>query len=621
MSNILFQKYIHTLESELFSQLTPIAKGLYKSASLEGNSLYFLGEKLSLPARDIAIIRQLNDCKKRYIGDSDSAASDDRDSKCEEKFLLAVSACEKQNLAMESLDCDLMTTLERARCDIDVAFWRALELDDPEFVWNKDNLVPVSGFSSGPGTCTGTDGTALIEKFRNKWYFSNPFGKRHLLLQRKLSKPLNDLPNFEVEHSEYVKATYVPKDHTISRLIAPQLNGDLHLQYPADSFLRKMLKSFNIDLSEQQDINREMARKGSIHDNCDLYSFSIKNRKVRFCTLDLVSASDIVGIALVRFLSPVPLFNYLDGCRSDAISSRNVVYKLPMMATMGNAYCFPLQTLIFTSLVRAVYWRLGLPYQDMQGFPTYSVYGDDIIVDVVAYPYIVELLKCLHMQPNLKKSFSTGLFRESCGADFFCGYNIRPVFCEELRTVCDVYSLSNRLIDWGLSHSVSISKTVAVLLASVAEKVVVPLDYGAHEGLRIPAEFLSIIPKDWRSNVKTWTSQSRGDLLSPRDLNTYNNISIQSLDITVEDKHTRLRKDENSLFYFLRGGISQSSSDLRVFLTPWKGRQKLVHNVRLVPYWNSVPFEGNHYERLYLEQLNCNYTASLARIFVEAPLS
>lgn len=91
------------------------------------------------------------------------------------------------------------------------------------------------------------------------------------------------------------------------------------------------------------------------------------------------------------------------------------VIKLHMMATMGNAFCFPLQTAVFACVVKAAYRALGLPFSGRRDYAAYvkgcgekdpylvrvmgdrgwGVFGDDIVVEEEAYPLVSRLLSYL----------------------------------------------------------------------------------------------------------------------------------------------------------------------------------------------------------------------------------
>lgn len=655
MSNMLFDKIKSVLEKELKNQLSPRMMTIYKDVKGDNNLLYKIANcDESFSIRDVTIMRQINDLDKRFIGKSKNVVKRTiRDKACWESFLSANSSCEEQNLGFEHLDSNIMETLELARIDITNAFWQHAESENFEFDWCKANnsqkefLVPVSGFSSGPGTCTGVQGTSLIEKYKDVWNTSSERGKYLLMIIRRYSLPMKSLPKFAVELLRSIKAGFVPKKSTASRMIAPQLNGDLFLQYPAESCLRSMLMFFGIDLETQQDINRRLAREGSLYDNMDLFDRHLKRRKLRPCTIDLTSASDIVGWVLCNYLNPPPLQDYLMACRSDCITKDDEVVQLNMMATMGNAYCFPLQTIIFAALVRAIYKRLGLPLFNNDGKPNYGVYGDDIIIDIAAYDEVIKLLKCLKMIPNVKKSFSHGFFRESCGGDFYNGYNVRPVFVEKLNTDNDLYSFSNRLLDWSAIHSIDVSTTVSLLLAKVKYKVVVPMDFGPHQGLRVPESFLKCLPSEWRKPLKfcavvDYSSVDRPMLhFSPyfrvdrnafrkRYKNHYVIISGECLQSDVSKNVIKLTSEDVSLFPFLRGGIKQRQRvDIVEVPDKSKGsftsRELWQRSIWDVPV-QYVPEDEETKEKIvfcyssYFGNVYNYYHNVLARLMIDAPL-
>jgi len=601
----LFTKINATVENELLNQLSQPARNLFPDIKGDNNLLYRVAENHpGVTPRDVAIIRQINDFGKKFIGDGDNRSQYIRDLQAWNNFKNANERARVQSENFENLDIDVMETLERARVYIAEAFWASMEKKTSPFLfsWSKEHLIPVGGFSSGPGICTDVRGKSLLEKFSGSVHASTVDGIAYLKYLRKVSKPFHDLPNFAAELRASIKATFVPKDLTRSRLIAPQLNGDITLQYPACNLLEDMLNSFNIDLSVQQMINREMARKGSLFDNQDTVECHLKSRSVRFCTIDLVSASDIVGINLVKFLLPPPLFNYLMACAPTKIcwtSAKTKAEKEPvelfMMATMGNAFCFPLQTIVFASIVKALYSRLGLLMKN-ENVSTFSVYGDDIIVDITAYKYVIKTLESLNMQPNQKKSFSTGFFRESCGADFFNGYDVRPICFEKLSDDCDKYSLLNRLLDWGARHYVSFECTTLILCGSLKYKCVVPMDFSPHRGLRVPEAIIPLLSRNWKKNMvcsslidKSIVFQYFAKRHFTRTSNVYQRYQVRCLEREARKHIVDLKRTGTSLLPFLRGGIRQLKEDK--FLVPGQGT-RTFETVVDISFWDVVTNES-----------------------------
>jgi hypothetical protein len=106
--------------------------------------------------------------------------------------------------------------------------------------------------------------------------------------------------------------------------------------------------------------------------------------------------------------------------------------------SMGNGFCFPLQTLLFASVCFAAGM---ISSQDPYDF---RVYGDDIIVRQDRALLVIELLSELGFRLNRDKSFLFGPFRESCGADWYKGQDVRPVIYDNpLVDVRQVMSLHN----------------------------------------------------------------------------------------------------------------------------------------------------------------------------------
>jgi len=57
-----------------------------------------------------------------------------------------------------------------------------------------------------------------------------------------------------------------------------------------------------------------------------------------------------------------------------------------------------------------------------------DIYGDDIIIPIEYTDVVVRYLEAYALKVNINKSFSKGNFRESCGADFYKGIPVKPVY-------------------------------------------------------------------------------------------------------------------------------------------------------------------------------------------------
>lgn len=135
----------------------------------------------------------------------------------------------------------------------------------------------------------------------------------------------------------YNKLSFVPKTAKTHRVIAvePLLNG--FLQKGADEELRKRLLRAGIDLRDQSK-NQRMAREGSADDSDE-----------GFVTIDLSSASDSISKGLVRHLIPPDWFDFLNSLRAVEYELDGKLYRYHKFCSMGNGFCFPLETLIFAS--------------------------------------------------------------------------------------------------------------------------------------------------------------------------------------------------------------------------------------------------------------------------------
>ena len=209
----------------------------------------------------------------------------------------------------------------------------------------------------------------------------------------------------------YNKVSFVPKTAKTHRSIAvePLLNS--YLQKGIDQVLRDRLRKVGYDLSDQAK-NQSLAKSGSIGGH--------------LATVDLSSASDTISRELVRFLLPSDWYDLLDQSRSRNYLLDGEVHHYEKFASMGNGFCFPLETVIFIAAVRA-----SIHFSESED-KTHSVYGDDIIIPIHANASLKSLLGYCGFTVNRDKTFSEGPFRESCGADWYRGQDVRPVYLDYL---------------------------------------------------------------------------------------------------------------------------------------------------------------------------------------------
>lgn len=283
------------------------------------------------------------------------------------------------------------------------------------------------------------------------------------------------------------KVSFVPKTAKTHRGIAiePLLNG--LVQKGIDTYMRKLLARVGIDLSDQT-INQEYAKSGSL-------GFMGEDD---FVTIDLSSASDSVSIGLVKNLLPPAWYELLNATRSHAYEIDGTFGRYHKFCSMGNGFCFPLETLIFSAICHAC--NAGHPGHD------FLVYGDDIIVRQKHGPTVLNLLKYCGFRPNANKTFLEGPFRESCGADWYHGQDVRPYTLDHsLRTVVDIYKVLN------LSQRNSLTKEFFQPVRKFLYKLIPgflftrPFKGDPDTGIDVELdEFMSNPKGRWNSDLQTW---------------------------------------------------------------------------------------------------------------------
>jgi hypothetical protein len=227
------------------------------------------------------------------------------------------------------------------------------------------------------------------------------------------------------------KGDSVAKTAKTDRGIAVEPWLNLFVQTGINAVLREKLAKHGLDLSTQR-WNQEIALAASGEDDPNGY-----------CTIDLSNASDSLATEVVRELLPPEWFEILNRTRSrfTRFQGEEGYAATERFCSMGNGFCFPLQTLIYASIIYASSRECEV--SDPLDF---IVYGDDLIVRKAIFERVLLNLKRLGFSPNGKKTYSDGPFRESCGVDGYSGADIRPIFCEGFPTITEIYNLYNQSI-------------------------------------------------------------------------------------------------------------------------------------------------------------------------------
>ncbi len=221
-----------------------------------------------------------------------------------------------------------------------------------------------------------------------------------------------------------VRVVPVPKTLKTPRIIGIEPTC---MQYAQQALLPEILTELKRDDNlrsflgfDDQTPNQRMARAGSQYGN--------------LATLDLSEASDRVSNQHVRDLlaNHRHLLGAVDACRSrKADVPGEGCLSLSKFASMGSALCFPMEAMVFLTVVfLGIQSELNEPLTS-KSLKTFRgkvrIYGDDIIVPVEYVRSVVQALQSFGFVVNLRKSFWTGKFRESCGRDYYDGHDVSVV--------------------------------------------------------------------------------------------------------------------------------------------------------------------------------------------------
>ena len=205
----------------------------------------------------------------------------------------------------------------------------------------------------------------------------------------------------------YLNLVEVPKTWDKYRLITPLTLIGLFFSYGIGRVITSRLKDAGLNIGKLQDIHRSLV-KG--------YSASRSH-----ATADLSSASDSITSELLNYILPRPWYCALKKTFVRQLRVDDKGFSTVSVLPMGNGATFPTETLVFYCLIKAIGELTGV-----EG--TYSVYGDDLIYPSRLHPYVTALFPQFHLKLNLDKTFVSYPFRESCGADFYRGSDVRPYF-------------------------------------------------------------------------------------------------------------------------------------------------------------------------------------------------
>lgn len=309
-------------------------------------------------------------------------------------------------------------------------------------------------------------GATFEKKWGNEKYKTREFYRRWSgifdpidLYGVQAAYQLDQLIIVEEDQEKPCRLSLVPKTMKSPRLIAVEPTA---MQYAQQYIASRLIKSMgnspltrHIDFTDQS-VNRRLAKEGSLDR--------------RLATIDLSEASDRVSIALVNRVfesDPVLLASLLAVRSRSTLLPNGDVLSLKKVTTSGSAITFPVETLVFfilalSELVRNdPRSRKNLVASVHRLAHSVAVYGDDIVVPSGVCRAVIDCLESKGLLANKRKTFSKGFFRESCGGDYYRGYDVTPKYLRcsplndapSLEEISSLVSTSNQLFLAGCWHA------------------------------------------------------------------------------------------------------------------------------------------------------------------------
>lgn len=411
---------------------------------------------------------------KSFLKKYEVANSAELDGKALLKFLQVNSACENWTLQLtNSWDEVLVGEVRRALYD----FFHESGWPIGDSLWDC-----FQHGKTGPGASIGASGGDFYSKM-----FSSTLTCTRQSLYLAYKNYIRNYPewsNAELLRQEHYgsprvvegnRLSFVPKNDQISRTICvePSLNMFAQLGY-GHVIERRLLSAWGINLADQPFKNRELARLGSL-------GFGL-------VTIDLSSASDSMSLRMLECVLPKHVFGMLNMLRSPRCQIPGIgQVELHMVSTMGNGFTFPLQTTLFSAIVLSAFRARGIEPRFPRGKDcgNWGVFGDDIICPTEVVRDVLRLLTLLGFTINQDKTFVEGPFRESCGADYFLGRNLRGVYVKRVQTQQDRVAVINQLNLFSTRTGIQLPRTVQRLMRTI-RYMPVPRWENDSSGVKVP---------------------------------------------------------------------------------------------------------------------------------------
>lgn len=277
--------------------------------------------------------------------------------------------------------------------------------------WGDSPPIDPSLARHGPGAVSNT----LYDE--DKWLFSEWPSVLESVFPYDVMVGGYSLPALLVNRSPVPTSRLVPvpKTRTKVRLICSEPSYNMWCQQAIRSFLERNLGSLKFYVNfKNQNLSKDLAREASIGNHLS--------------TIDLSSASDRLSLWVVEraFRASPTILNAIRSSRTQLLDINGELSWKRKAFTQGTALTFPVQTIIFSLIaLSALRWK-----DRSKGMTAFKgqlrVFGDDIIVPKYIANDVVTILTALGLKVNESKTFIDSHFKESCGGDYFKGYDVTP---------------------------------------------------------------------------------------------------------------------------------------------------------------------------------------------------
>lgn len=270
----------------------------------------------------------------------------------------------------------------------------------------------------GPGSTTGVTGDGLVasQKFDNQVDLTEellPFAKSIMGDVWADYKSLGRLN--VVRGNEFFS---VPKDATTERGACKGPTLNVFGQLGVGRYMSSRLRLFGCDIRLGWKRQQKLAETA---------------HECARATIDWSQASDLWCYMAVLLLLPHDWFRLLDLFREKETFIDGAWVELQKFSAMGNGFTFPLESLLFLGVMRAIVPK--------RLWDECGVFGDDCICPAEYAEPVIQALEFLGSKVNQKKTFLAGRFFESCGTDWFNGQNVRPFYLRQESGVSVPYAL------------------------------------------------------------------------------------------------------------------------------------------------------------------------------------